>query len=548
MELCGQGISRGLAAGKAFLYRDILEDDHASQRISREQMAEERARVAAAVEALCQELDDSAERIAHALNHGLADVFRAHQVMLRDAKLGKEFRDEIERELVCGEEAVKRVLSRWESKFRELEDGVLSQRADDVADLSRRLLSTLSGRGACPLADCPPGSVVVAERLLPSDTVHMSRHSVVGVAVAFGGPASHAALLTRELGIPAVAQLPELTDLVSTGDTLLVNGDTGRLVIEPDADELHRFEVQKRRRGRLSAEARRRCHEAAETKDGLRVEVAANIGCREDAEQSMEQGADGIGLYRIEQLYLARASLPSEDELEQAMRHTVAPLGEKPITVRLLDVGGDKNIPFLNLPHERNPFLGRRGVRFLLAYPALLKTQLRVTLRLSTEFNIRIMVPMVTVVEDMVRLRGIVEDVASDLQIAGLPPVGTMIETPSAALCVEAIAKRADFLSVGTNDLTQYTLVAGRENPLVADYFVENHPSVMRLIRIVCQESGGTPVSVCGELAGWTDSLPDLLQAGVRNLSVAPSLVPSVKETIWSVELNRETGVGLRGE
>jgi len=319
---------------------------------------------------------------------------------------------------------------------------------------------------------------------------------------------------------------------VSAGELLLVDGSSGTVVVTPDDETKARFRQRMRRRESFADKARQLCHEPANTKEGTRVEVAANIGCREDAVLAADNGADAVGLYRLENLLLSRKVLPSETELFEDMKHTLEPFQNRTSTLRLLDVGGDKNIPELDLPSESNPFLGRRGVRLLLEYPDLLRTQLRVFLRLAQEQAIRILVPMVTLAEEMERIREYAEDTAAELGLQRPPPVGAMIETPAAALCLDEITAYADFLSIGTNDLTQYTMVAGRENPLVEHYFQESHPAVLRLLKLIREDAGDTPLSVCGELASREDIIPILLDLKIRSLSVAPPSVPVVKERV----------------
>lgn len=258
----------------------------------------------------------------------------------------------------------------------------------------------------------------------------------------------------------------------------------------------------------------------------------ANVGCGEDVVAAAENGADGVGLYRIEQFYLSRKTPPTVADLLAELRSALRPLQGKEITIRLLDLGADKPVPFVQFPSEDDPFLGRRGVRLLLAYPELLDTQLEALLEIAREYRIRILVPMVTVGDDMAQVRARLRNIAEVAGIPILPPLGAMIETPAAALCVEDIIQSSDFLSIGTNDLTQFTMAAGRENPLVNGYFMENHPAVLRLVQIVIDEAGETPVSVCGELAADASSIPILLKLGLRSLSVAPPIVPSVKQAI----------------
>ena len=536
VTLSGLGVSPGLAVGQAFVYRDILHDLERYE-IGPHQVEYEHGRIERAVEKVLADLGRSAERVEAELNTDLALIFRAHEAMLHDPSLTKQLREELEHELVNAEQVVKRVFRRWERKFRATANEETRDRGDDVADLSRQLLQALAGIQMHVLENMSPDSVLVARRLLPSDTVHLSRTSVVAVVAEFGGSASHAALLTREMGIPAVTQVPAACDAIAPGDTVLVDGFAGTVVVAPDAEAQAGF-AQRVAEHRISwAAARERCREPATTVDGVTTTVMANIGCREDAVVAADNGADGVGLYRLEQLYLSRKALPTEDELLEIMRSTVEPVAGKPITIRLLDVGADKKLPSLDLSAEVNPFLGRRGVRILLAYPELLETQLRALARLSREQDIRILVPMVTLAQEMPRVRGLLAGATAAVGVERPPPLGAMIETPAAALCVAEILQYADFLSIGTNDLTQYTMAAGREDPLVSDYFRDDHPAVLRLLRLVSDAVGDIPLTLCGELAGRVDVLPFLLGVGIRSLSVAPPLVPTVKGAVRKIHL-----------
>ena len=538
VTLSGLGISPGLAVGQAFVYRDILHDLERYD-IATDQVEYEHARIERAVEKVLADLGLSAERVEAELNTDLALIFRAHEAMLRDPALTKDLREELEQELVNAEQVVKRVFRRWERRFRAMTSEEVRDRGDDLADLGRQLLQALAGIRTHVLENMSPDSVLVATRLLPSDTVHLSRKSVVAVVAEFGGSASHAALLTREMGIPAVTHVSAACDAIAPGETVLVDGSTGTVVVAPDAETRARFAQRVAEHRISSAAAREQCHEPATTLDGVATAVMANIGCREDAVLAAENGADGVGLYRLEQLYLSRNALPTEDELLEIMRSTLEPVAGKPITIRLLDVGADKKLPSLDLSSEVYPFLGRRGVRILLAYPELLQTQLRALARLSREHDIQILVPMVTLAQEVKRLRELLVAATAEVGVERLPPLGAMIETPAAALCAVEIMKYADFLSIGTNDLTQYTMAAGREDPLVSDYFRDDHPAVLRLLRLVSEVVGDTPLALCGELAGRVDVLPFLLAAGIRSLSVAPPLVPTVKGAVRQIAFRR---------
>lgn len=437
--LVGRSLAPGLAIGKAFVYRDELHQDFAHDEMRHESVEGEYARVEAARIDVLKDLDEAVRRIESDLDSEHADIFRAQGDVLRDSFFMGEIKAKLERKLAGAAQTVKEVLTRLERDFREAKDPVFQQRAEDIADIARRLLRTLSGAQRPTLAELPEGSVVIAERLLPSDTVLLSRRTTAAVVVEHGGPLSHAALLTREMGIPAVGQVPDLLELVVAGTRLLVDGSAGKVVVDPDDAQALAFEARMRAHQRLIAHAHRRRSEPAETREGIRVQVWANIGTREDAVLAADSGAEGVGLYRIESLYLPREMPPTESELLDDLRDTLAPIQDKPVTVRLLDVGADKKPAFLGLAPEPNPSLGRRGVRLLMEYPDLLSIQLRALLRLSQEMELSISVPMVTLLEEFHGVRWMLKATAEELGIGKLPALGAMIETPSAALgCCQA--------------------------------------------------------------------------------------------------------------
>ena len=348
----------------------------------------------------------------------------------------------------------------------------------------------------------------------------------------FGGPASHAALLTREMGIPAVTHVSAASDAIAPGAIVLVDGFTGTVVVAPDAETQAGFEKRVAEQRVSRAAARGRCASRRRpwtawprwswpTSDAAKTPRWPSTTART---------AWGSTAWNSSICHAKRC--PPKTSCSRSCVSAVEPLAGKPITVRLLDVGADKKLPSIDLRSEVNPFLGRRGVRVLLAYPELLQTQLRALARLSRELDIHILVPMVTLAEEMKSLRELLMVAAAHVGVKRLPPLGAMIETPAAALCVVDIVQHADFLSLGTNDLTQYTMAAGREDPLVSDYFRDDHPAVRRLLGLVAEAAGETPLALCGELAGRLDMLPFLLATGIHSFSVAPPLVPSVKEAV----------------
>ena len=531
-RVAGQATSPGMVIGPAFVFRDHPEDLSPPRDIKRHQIAEELSDIERAVRIVRGDLKISAQRIEAQTGPKLAAIFEAHEEMLQDLSLRREIRDEVEGTLIDASQALARVFLRWEEKFRATGEELLQDRADDLVDLQGRLLREIAGVKTTALEKIPPGRILVARRLFPSDTVALPRRGVLGIILEFGGPGSHAALLARALGIPTVALIPDATERIADAQEVIVDAFAGEVIISPDAETRLNYEDRIRMAQEEAVQSRSLSLEPVRTSDGIEIAVMANVGCGEDVVVAAENGADGVGLYRIEQFYLARNTPPSVPELLAELRRALAPLHGKRITIRLLDLGADKPVPFVQFPSEDDPFLGRRGVRLLLKYPDLLDTQLKALLEIAREQDIHILVPMVTLAEDMARVRQRMREIADAAGIAKIPPLGAMIETPAAALCVGEILKHSDFLSIGTNDLTQFTMAAGRENPLVNEYYLENHPAVLRLVRMVLDEAGQTPVSVCGELAADLGSIPVLLKLGLRRLSVAPPLVPSAKQAI----------------
>ena len=327
--------------------------------------------------------------------------------------------------------------------------------------------------------------------------------------------------------------IPDLLDNVHTGDLVLVNGAEGTAAINPDSRSLQRYErALDEARERKETIARIRPGESAVTLGGIEIGVMANVRSREDVARAMERGADGIGLFRTEPFFMSAKHFPSDKEFADFLVNSLDPARGRHIDVRLLDIGADKNPPYLHLPTEPDPFLGRRGVRVLHEYPDLLEAQLRAVLEVSQRFRIGVMIPMVTTESDVVQVASRLHELAAEMGVHELPRIGAMIETPAAALSIPCLKKHLDFFSIGSNDLTQYTMAAGRENPMVTEYFIDDHPAVLRLIELVVRESGDAPVSLCGELAGRIDVMPSLLRTGIRSLSVPAALVPDVKNAI----------------
>jgi phosphoenolpyruvate-protein phosphotransferase len=495
MKLAGSPISPGLGMGAVALVGDILECRPSSPPAERRDADAEWTRIEAAFAATRHDLDEAVVRLERELGSEIADVFRAHQMMLDGFLSSGELVKHLRGSDVDAAAAVRRVFRSWIQKFEALRDPVFQQRADDVADLGRRVLRHLEGTDPYRLSRVPERAVVAMRRVLPSDVISLSERGVAAILVESLGQASHAALLAREKSIPTIA-IAGILDRLREGDDVLVDAYGGGVVIGADAGAREEFEQRVLEYHARLAHCHGTCKQPARTADGILIRVEANLGTRQDIELVLGNGADGVGLFRIEQLYLARDLPPTADELYEEMLATTSPLRNKPLTVRLLDVGGDKPLPFLRAPNEANPSLGLRGIRLLLKHRALLTTQLTAFIRLSRTQEVRVLVPMVTLEDDIRTTRVLFEEACAALRVESRPAFGAMIETPAAALAIPAIARHVDFLSVGTNDLTQYTFAAGRDDPNVDEYFQDGHAALLRLLEIIVHDAGRSPAHV----------------------------------------------------
>ena len=516
IKLSGRSISPGLGMGRAWVVGDVLKSSGPPSAIGQNDIEGELLRLARSFDETLAELDQYAKRIEVEFNSALAGVFRAHGEMLRELFASGEFERELRASLVTAEAVVGRVLQRWYQKFEALENPTFRQRADDVLDLGRNIIRRLRGEQETGLKAIPEHSVLVVERLLPSDVVLLPKSNVVAVVVETLGQGSHAALLAREKGIPTVTEIPGILSLVTSGAEVLVDGFRGTLVIAPETATRDDFQERLEKWRVTLARCKGACRAPARSLDGQLISVEANIGIDDDVELALDNGADGVGLLRIEQLYFARQMPPTEDELFGDLKRLIAPLGNRPVTIRLLDIGGDKPLPYLRLSQTSNPVLGRRGVRLLLDYSQLVRTQMEAILRLSQEYSLRVLIPMVTLEDDVRQMRAAFDAMSAERKIANPPKFGAMVETPAAALAIPALSKHVDFFCIGTNDLTQYTLAAARDDASVNDYYLDGHESIMRLLSIVLADAGRRPVTLCGELAGREAYVPRLLEMGFR--------------------------------
>jgi len=532
--LHGRPISPGLAEGTTQPHGRTGRQDGHPVSIKAKDIDQEFHHLESSTALITEDLLALATRVEKEMDVNLAAIFEAHRQMLNDPVLKKELREEIQGNLVSAGSAVKTVFLRWERRFLEMESWMAQQKGVDMRDISQRLSNALAGIHTHPLEHVPPGSVLVAVHLLPSDTMFLSQCSAVAVLLEHGHAGAHAALFVRAMGLPCIAGIRDIVKTVPGNVRALVNADTGDITLYPGNAEETSFQRATVARRRSVAAAHARAREPAVTRDGEAIAVLANVGCRADVERAMENGADGVGLYRTEQSYMGRTKPPAVGELIDEMRHALEPASGKPVYVRLLDAGADKPLSFTGFLAEPNPSLGRRGIRLLNKHRHLMETQLEAVLKLADDFDVRILIPMVTLPLDVVLIREALERMGAKRGTKACPRLGAMIETPAAALSVPAIAPHVDFLSFGTNDLTQYAFAADRDNAAVEMYFNDSDPIIFRLLRIAHDDAPRMPLSICGELAGRAVHVPNLLRCGIRTLSVAPPLIPDIKEAVRS--------------
>ena len=549
--LQGIPVGPGVAIGPAFWLRPA-EGMPPQRTIRKAEVDDEAARFRAALETSRDELDRLSK--ASGFSGAVGSIAAGHREFLRDPTLLREVEDTIRNGRSAADYAVAVVFRRWIEKFRSLEDDFFRQRYVDLVDLERRVMRHLARddrAGPKPSPDRP--AVLLVPDLTPGEAIDLDRRSYVGFATELGGATSHTAIVARSLNIPAVCGLGPLGDSVPQGAMVIVDGETGRLIVDPDSRTLEDFRRRQdmiRRRFRV---LKRLAELPAETPDGWPVAVHGNIEFPFEVEDAVQNGADGIGLYRTEFLYAQRNALPDEEAHLQAYREALEHLKGRPLTIRTFDFGADKFAAEMGLAGEPNPFLGCRSIRYSFARPELFRTQLRAILRASTQGRISLMFPMISSVTEMRRAKTILEQVREELRRDRVPfdaamPAGAMVEIPSAAIACDLLAKEVDFFSLGTNDLTQYTLAVDRTNDRVASLFRPSNPAILRLLRTVVREGErhAVPVSMCGEMAAERAYTLLLLGLGIRSFSVAPSAVPEVKRVVRSVT-RRQAGEVVQG-
>jgi len=474
----------------------------------------------------------------------IKDIFAVHLRFLRDRSLRKKITDLIHSESVTAEYAVSSTLREIASHFTKVKDAYISERAADIYDIERRLLKQLLGNKREDVEHLTEEVAVVARNLSPTQTAGFNRDFVKGIATDAGGRTSHTAIVARSLGIPAVVALEDLTEIISGGDSVIIDGNRGIVIANPDDETMQQYEKYSLEFAELEHRLDAIRGEPAVTRDGVRITLLGNIEFPDETEVVLQKGGEGIGLYRTEFLYLNNPSEPTEEDHYEAYAETVRAFKNRPVVIRTMDLGADKYTQNKRFAKEPNPFLGLRSIRFCLQNLTMFKTQLRAILRASVLGEVKIMFPLITHLQELMQTKMILRDVMEDLDEESIAynrniKIGVMIETPSAALTAFTLARDVDFFSIGTNDLIQYTLAVDRGNELVSTLFSSVDPAVLRLIRTVIQDAHKAQIdlSICGEMASDPENIMLLLGMGVRTISLTPPMIPEIKQIVRSVTI-----------
>lgn len=532
----GIGASPGIAIGEAIVKRtqEITIEKREIENIYKEiqRLNEAREKSRKEIEALYQQTLKS-------MGGKEASIFNAHLMILDDPEVLGQVENEIKGNRLNTEWALKEVTDRFISIFESIEDEYLKERVSDLKDVTSRIQKILLGIGTTDFSNLQHEAIIVAEDITPSDTAQMDKRRVLGFITEVGGRTSHSAIMARTMEIPAVVGVENITSKVKDGDIIILDGEEGHIIINPDKALLDAYMKKKKEYDAFNMEVSKLKGEKTITKDGFEVELVANIGTPKDLEGVLKNAAEGVGLYRTEFLYMDRDKLPTEEEQFDAYKTVAEGLKGMPVIIRTLDIGGDKDLPYLQLPKEMNPFLGYRAIRLCLDKVDIFKTQLRALLRASAYGNIKIMFPMISSIEELREAKGILEEVKEELRTKDICfnqelEVGIMVEIPSVAVMADTFAKEVDFFSIGTNDLIQYTVAVDRGSSKISHLYNHFHPAVLRLIKQVI-DSGhkeGIWVGMCGEAAGDPKLIPILIGMSLEEFSMSPS---SILRSRWII-------------
>lgn len=541
----------GIGIGTAFVIPDVVKRAIPQHHIKIDQINKHWLRFENAVQTVTLELSSYLDSLSKTDPRDKAqrEVYETYILMLGDPVFNKEVRDFFETELFNIEYTVQFKAEEYASKLRQSGNAYLSERAQDITDVFGRVLDEMLDIHPFDIKQVPDGSVILATSLSSADTIILSKRKIAGLALSEGGVSSHVVILARNYGIPTIVGLEDISKKVRNGETVIVDGKEAEILVSPDKSTIDEYKAKIRLEFAHKQSLKTFLDKPAVTKDGTRFKLYANIGTPEEADIAVAEGADGIGLFRTEFLYMAQngASLNaaarnfSEENQFEAYKYVLSAMQGKPVTIRTLDAGGDKLINSVEFPvlEEKNPLMGLRAVRLSLKCPNVFKTQLRALYRASVYGNLEIMFPLISSYCQVKQCLELVKEVKKELAAENIPfkddiPIGIMIETASAALISDCLAKTCDFFSLGTNDLTQYTLAVDRENPHVSELYNEFSLSVLRLIEMTISSANAAniPIAVCGEMAGRQDSVMVLAGMGIRNLSMSPKMISGTKELL----------------
>lgn len=528
--------SEGIGIGKVVIIEDhdiTIETKHVPETDS------EIARLQEAIEKFVEITNRMADKMDETVGKKDADILRGHIQMLQDPMIEEQISSLIIAEKITAEMAVDQVLEQTAEMFSQIPDELLQQRATDFRDIKARMIKLLMGIEDVDISQVPAGTVLVAKDLTPSMTAGIKPENIEGILTEMGGKTSHSAILARAMEIPAVLSIEGICDIVKNGDTVVLDGTSGEALVNPEEDVVKEFEDKREQFAKDKALLKAYAGKPSVTKDGTKVELVCNIGKPEDAKKAVECDGEGIGLFRTEFLFMDRDSIPTEDEQFEAYKAVAETMKGKPVIIRTLDIGGDKDVPYLGLEKEENPFLGFRAIRFCLQRQDIYKTQLKALVKASAYGKIKIMVPLVTGVDELRQVKTMVADIMKEFDEKDVPynkniEIGVMMETPAACMMADALAKEAAFFSIGTNDLTGYTMAVDRGNAKVAYLYSTYNPAVLRAIKriIECGRKEGIMVGMCGEAAADPKLIPLLLAFGLDEFSVSATSVLKTRKII----------------
>lgn len=541
--LKGVNASEGIGIGKVMLIEEVSLD-YEKKQITDTQAEIDRYRKV--FDAYCEKTEKQAENIKNTIGEKEADIILGHLLMIKDPAMSSSIEGNISSGC-CAEDAVAQVCDMFIGVFSMADDELTKQRASDVEDIKNGLITMLLGKEEVDIASTPSGTVLVAKDLTPSMTSCIVKENIVGIVTEVGGKTSHSAILARAMEIPAVLSVPNVMETFENGQEIIVDGSHGEVIENPSDGEIAIYREKTIEYKKEKKELKKFIGKETVTADGVKVELCCNIGKPDDADAVLSKDGEGVGLFRTEFLYMDSSSIPTEEEQFEAYKKTVLKLGDKPLIIRTLDVGGDKDIPYLGLSKEDNPFMGFRAVRYCLHREDVYKPQLRALLRASAFGNIKIMIPLVTCIDEVREVKAMIENIKAELDSENIAynkdiQVGVMVETPAASLIADLLAEEADFFSIGTNDLTGYTMAVDRGNADVAYLYSAFQPAVLRSIKKIIEDGKDIMVGMCGEAAADPLLIPLLLAFGLDEFSVSATSVLKTRKIIsqWTIDEAKE--------